>query len=259
LRRTLVYSPCGYWGISMVEAIEKAKAIEIENLSFSYPDGHQALKNITLTIYLGETVAIVGPNGAGKSTLLLHLNGILRGNSVVKIMGLPVEEKNLKEIRCKVGLVFQEPEDQLFSPTVFEDVAFGPMNMGYSEVEVRERVAQALKWVGMSGYEGRSSHHLSVGEKKRIAIATVLSMSPELLVLDEPTSNLDPRSKGALTKLLKHLPMSKIIASHDLELVRVLCPRTVVIDGGVTMADGETTSILSDYSLLKEHGLAPED
>ncbi len=146
----------------MVEAIEKAKAIEIENLSFSYPDGHQALKNITLTIYLGETVAIVGPNGAGKSTLLLHLNGILRGNSVVKIMGLPVEEKNLKEIRCKVGLVFQEPEDKLFSPTVFEDVAFGPMNMGYSEVEVRERVAQALKWVGMSGYEGRSSHHLSL-------------------------------------------------------------------------------------------------
>ena len=243
----------------MVEATEKLKAVEIESLSFSYPDGHQALKNITLTVYPGETVAIVGPNGSGKSTLLLHLNGILRGNSIVKVLGLPVTEKNLKEIRRKVGLVFQEPEDQLFSVTVFDDVAFGPINMGYTETEIRERVAQALKWVGMSGYEERSPHHLSVGEKKRLAIATVLSLSPELLVLDEPTSNLDPRSKWSLIGLLRRLPMTKVIASHDLELVKALCSRTIAIDGGVVVADGQTKSILADIPLLKAHGLAPED
>lgn len=239
--------------------MEKAKAVEIENLSFSYPDGHQALTSIALTIYLGETVAMVGPNGSGKSTLLLHLNGILRGNSVVKVLGLPIAEKNLKEIRRRVGLVFQEPEDQLFSPTVFDDIAFGPINMGYTEAEVGERVAKALKWVGMSGYEQRSPHHLSVGEKKRLAIATVLSMHPELLVLDEPTANLDPRSKWSLIRLLKHLPVTKVVATHDLELVRALCQRTMVINQGVIVADGKTEFILSNISLLKTHGLAPED
>lgn len=233
------------------------KVIEIENLSFAYPDGRQVLRDVTLTVYRGESVAIVGPNGAGKSTLLLHLNGILRGNSTVKISGLPVEEKNLKPIRQKVGLVFQEPDDQLFSATVFEDVAFGPVNLGYSEAEVKRRVAQALEWVGMSGSEQRSSHHISVGEKKRIAIATILSMEPELLVIDEPTSNLDPRGKWSLIELLQSLPMTKVIATHDLELVKMLCQRTVVMDEGVIVADGDTATILSDISLLRAHGLAP--
>ncbi len=234
------------------------KAVEIENLSFFYPDGQQGLKNINLVVNTGENVAVMGPNGAGKSTLLLHLNGILRGNSVVKVFGLPVEGKNLKEIRRKVGLVFQDPEDQLFSPTVFDDVAFGPLNMGYSESEVKERVAGALGSVGMGGYEQRSPHHLSIGEKKKIAIATVLSLTPELLVLDEPTSNLDPRSKWSLIKLLKRLPMTKIVASHDLELVRALCQRAIVLDKGEIVADDSTEKILNNISLLRAHGLAPD-
>jgi cobalt/nickel transport system ATP-binding protein len=234
------------------------KAVEIESLSFSYPDGQQGLKNINLVVYPGENLAVIGPNGAGKSTLLLHLNGILRGNSTVRIFGLPVAEKNLKEIRRKVGLVFQEPEDQLFSPTVFDDVAFGPINMGYSESEVKQRVTEALRWVGMIGYEQRSPHHLSVGEKKRIAIATVLSLSPELLVLDEPSSNLDPRSKWSLIELLRQLPKTKIVATHDLELVKALCQRTIVLDEGKIVAEGDTTSIINDVSLLKAHGLAPD-
>jgi cobalt/nickel transport system ATP-binding protein len=233
------------------------KAVEIEKLSFSYPDGQPGLKDINLVVYPGENLAVIGPNGAGKSTLLLHLNGILRGNSIVKIFGLTVEERNLKEIRRKVGLVFQDPEDQLFSLTVFDDVAFGPINMGYSEAEVKQRVAQALKWVGMVGYEQRSPHHLSVGEKKRIAIATVLSLSPELLVLDEPTSNLDPRSKWLLIELLRQLPMAKIIAAHDLELVRSLCQRTVILDSGEIVADSTSEAVLNDISLLRAHGLAP--
>jgi cobalt/nickel transport system ATP-binding protein len=233
------------------------KVIEIKNLSFNYPDGHQGLENVDFNICPGENVAVIGPNGAGKSTLLLHLNGILRGNSAVKICGLAVEEKNLKEIRKRVGLIFQDPEDQLFSLNVFDDVAFGPINMGYSESEVKQRVAQALKWVGMGGYEERSPHHLSVGEKKRIAIATVLSLNPEILVIDEPTSNLDPRSKWSLIGLLKQLPVTKIIATHDLELVRALCQRTVVMDEGKIVADGNTEAILGDVHLLKVHGLAP--
>jgi len=233
------------------------KAVEIEKLSFSYPDGHQGLENVDLVVCPREAVAVIGPNGAGKSTLLLHLNGILRGNSTVKICGLLVEEKNLKEIRRKVGLVFQEPEDQLFSLSVFDDVAFGPINMGYSESEVRQRVAQALEWVKMTGYDHRSSHHLSVGEKKRIAIATVLSLNPEILVIDEPTSNLDPRSKWALIELLRQFPVTKIVATHDLELVKALCQRTVVMDEGKIVADGSTEAILSDISLLRAHGLAP--
>lgn len=234
------------------------KAVEIENLSFSYPDGQRGLEHINLVVDIGENLAVVGPNGAGKSTLLLHLNGILRGNSMVRIFSLPVEEKNLKEIRRKVGLVFQDPEDQLFSPTVFDDVAFGPINMGYSESEVKRRVTEALKWVGMSGYEQRSPHHLSVGEKKRIAIASVLSLTPELLILDEPTSNLDPRSKWSLIKLLRQLPETKIVAAHDLELVKALCQRTIVLDGGKIVADDRTETILSDISLLRAHGLAPD-
>ena len=232
--------------------------IEIENLSFSYPDGQQALKDIRLAVGAGETVAFIGPNGAGKSTLLLHLNGILRsGNGAVRVLGLPVEEKHLREIRRKVGLVFQNPDDQLFSPTVFDDVAFGPLSMGCAEEEVRRRVKQALEQVGMSGHERRSPHHLSVGEKKRIAIATVLSMSPEVLVIDEPTSSLDPRGRWELTELLRELPLTKVIATHDLEMVRGLCQRAILLDGGRVVADDLTHRLLSDHRLLASHGLAP--
>jgi len=231
--------------------------VRVDNLSFCYPDGQQALTDISLAIYQGETVALIGPNGAGKSTLLLHLNGILHSNGVVKVFGKPVNDKNLKWVRSKVGLIFQNPDDQLFSSTVFDDVAFGPINMDYSEAEVRQCVARALDWVGMAGYEQRSPHHLSVGEKKRISIATVLSMSPEILVIDEPTANLDPGSKWSLISLLKRLPMTKIVASHDLELVQALCQRVIILDHGRIITDGTTNHILTDTPLLAAHRLAP--
>jgi cobalt/nickel transport system ATP-binding protein len=232
------------------------KAVEICGLSYIYPDGQSGLKDIDLTIYRGESVALIGPNGAGKSTLLLHLNGILRdNNSAVKVLGLPVEDKNIRAIRKKVGMVFQDPEDQLFSLNVFEDVAFGPVNMGYPEEEVGRRVKQALQKVGMQGYENRSSHHLSIGEKKRVAIATVLSLDPEVLALDEPTSSLDPRGKWALIAFLKELDITKIVASHDLDLVRFLCQRTIILDGGKVVADGTTEKVLGDAKLLGDHGL----
>lgn len=233
------------------------EVIKIENLSFSYPDGKQALKGIHLTVTRGETVALIGPNGAGKSTLLLHLNGILHSNGAVRILGRKLDNSNLRWVRARVGLIFQNPDDQLFSPTVFNDVAFGPISMGYPEPKVREAVKKALESVGMAGYEPRSPHHLSIGEKKRIAIATVLSMSPETLVLDEPTSNLDPRSKWSLIELMRKLPATKIVATHDLELVRALCPRTIIVDHGELSVDGDTDRILADMPLLKAHGLAP--
>ena len=172
-------------------------------------------------------------------------------------MGALVEDKNLRWVRSKVGLVFQDPDDQLFSPTVFDDVAFGPINIGYAETEVRSRVVQALEWVGMAGAGHRCPHHLSLGEKKRIAIATVLSMSPDILVLDELSSNLDPRTKWDLIELLRKRPETKVIASHDLELVQALCPRTVILDGGRIIVDGATSDLLTETALLQEHGLAP--
>jgi len=232
-------------------------AVEIENLSYNYPDGHEALHDITLTIGKNETVSVIGPNGAGKSTLLLHFNGILRSDGAIKILGTPLTEKNIKWARSKVGLVFQNPDDQLFSPTVFDDVAFGPLNMGLAEKEVRSRVRKALAMVNMEGYDKRSPQHLSVGEKKRIAIATVLSMDTEILVFDEPSANLDPRAKWDLVALIELLPMTKIIASHDLELVRTLSGRTVMLDKGHIVCDRTTEEILSDTILLEKHGLAP--
>lgn len=240
----------------MVELMME-EVIKVESLSFHYPDGQQALSNVSFSVKKGESVALIGPNGAGKSTVLLHLNGILRGNGRVKVFGAFVDDKNVRWIRSKIGLVFQNPDDQLFSPTVFDDVAFGPINMRHPEPEVRESVARALDWVGMSGYEQRSPNHLSLGEKKRITLATVLSMMPEVLVLDEPTANLDPRGKWSLISLLKRLPITKIIASHDLDAVRSLCQRIIILDHGQTVADGPADQILDDVPLLRAHGLAP--
>ncbi len=230
--------------------------LRIENLSYSYPDGQQALKDIDLSVYKGDSLALVGPNGAGKSTLILHFNGIIRSDGNVSFLGQPINDKNLKWVRSRVGLVFQNPDDQLFSPTVFDDVAFGPINMGYDEAQVRDAVAKALELVGMSGFEKRSPHHLSIGEKKRIAIATVLSMSPDVLVIDEPSASLDPKGKWDFIDFLKNLSWTKIIVSHDLELVETLCRRIVVMEKGSIVADGLTGEILSDRKLLVKYGLA---
>ena len=230
-------------------------AVEIRGLHYSYPDGTPALRGVELVIEEGESVGIVGPNGAGKSTLLLHLNGILAGRGEVKIFGIPVVKSNLKEIRRRVGLVFQDPDDQLFSPTVFDDVAFGPINMGLSPEEVEDVVKKALRQVGLKGFERRSAFHLSFGQKKRAAIATVLSMNPDLLALDEPSSNLDPRARRELSELLQSLKVTKIIVTHDLPFVFENCERVVVMSDGRVVADGDAFTILSDENLLERYGL----
>lgn len=229
--------------------------IEINNLSFSYPDGKTALENVNLSVAEGETVGIVGANGAGKTTLILHLNGILRGNGTIKIAGMDLNKKNVGKIRSKVGLVFQNPEDQLFSPTVFDDVSFGPLNMKIPKDEVIKRTTDALEMVEMRGFENRSAYHLSEGEKKRISIATVLSMNPEILVLDEPTSNLDPKHRRELIGLLKNLGKTLILVSHDLEAVLDLCERTVLMNKGKIVADGKTRDLLNDEKLMEENYL----
>jgi cobalt/nickel transport system ATP-binding protein len=234
-------------------------SIEIENLSFKYPDGHQALRDVCLHIEPCEKVALVGPNGAGKSTLILHLNGILTGEGDIRSAGLEVRKENLERIRARIGLVFQSPEDQLFSPTVFDDVAFGPMYQGLPEDEVQARVFEALEVVGMGEYSARVSHHLSLGEKKRIAIATVLSMTPEVLVLDEPTSGLDPRARRSLINLLRELDLTMLVSSHDMLMVRELFPRVVIMDEGQIVADGQTRDLLDDATLLEAHGLEMPD
>jgi cobalt/nickel transport system ATP-binding protein len=229
--------------------------LAVENLSFHYPDGHTALHAVSLKISPGEKVALVGPNGAGKSTLMLHLNGILSGDGDLCVAGMSLDKENLPLVRAKVGMVFQNPDDQLFSPTVFEDVAFGPLHMGLPETEVRQRVECALTQVGMSQYAERLSHHLSVGEKKRIAIATVLSMDPEILVLDEPSAGLDPRARRALINLLREMELTMLVSTHDMRMVEELFPRTVVMDGGEIVADGATDEILANEVLLEAHGL----
>ena len=229
--------------------------LQVRDLNFSYPDGHMALEGVSIKLCNGDKVALVGPNGAGKSTLMLHLNGILGGHGEVEIGGQRLTRDNLPAIRAMVGLVFQNPDDQLFSPTVFEDVAFGPLHMGLPEDEVRVRVDAALEAVRMSSYKDRLSHHLSVGEKKRIAIATVLSMKPSLLVLDEPSAGLDPRARRTLINLLCELPITMLVSTHDMALVKELFPRTIVMDEGKIVADGLTLEILDDEELLTAHGL----
>ncbi len=194
--------------------------IDVHGLTFAYQEGPPVLRGVDLHVAPGEKVALVGPNGAGKSTLILHLNGILRGQGEVCVCGLPVADENLPKIRASVGLVFQDPEDQLFSSTVKEDVAFGPIYMGLERPQVTGRVQGALAAVGMAGSEDRVPHHLSGGEKKRVAIASVLSMAPEILVLDEPTAGLDPRGRRGLIRLLNDLPQTMLVATHDLGMVR---------------------------------------
>jgi cobalt transport protein ATP-binding subunit len=230
--------------------------VEIDRLSFTYPDGRLAIQDLSLRISRGEKMALVGPNGAGKSTLMLHLNGILGGPAApVRVCGLPMVKANLPEIRARVGLVFQNPDDQLFSPTVFEDVAFGPLHMGLPEVEIRRRTCQALEAVGMASFEDRLPHHLSIGQKKRVAMATILAMQPDILVLDEPTAGLDPRGRRQIIGLLRELEQTMLVSTHDMWLVAELFPRTVVLDEGRLIADGPTTSILSNEPLLEAHGL----
>ena len=233
------------------------KVIEIKNLSYSYPDGTEALHDITLDVFEGESIGIIGPNGAGKSTLLLHLNGILKGNGYIRIFDIEVNDKNLTYIRSKVGLVFQDPDNQLFMPTVFDDVAFGPINMLLPKNEVKLSVEKALKEVDMLGSIGRASHHLSFGEKKRVSIATVLSMKPEILALDEPTSNLDPKARYDFIQLLKTISKTKIIASHDLDMILDICDRAIILDKGTIVANGDTKGILSNAPLLEKHNLLP--
>ena len=247
----------------MSESQSQKSVVNVDDLHFSYPDGHTALRGISLKLCPGDKVALVGPNGAGKSTLMLHLNGILpheprdfmNGHGSIDVGGIRLTKDNLPVIRAMVGLVFQNPDDQLFSPTVFEDVAFGPLHMGLPEAEVIARVEKALEAVRMSSYRERLSHHLSVGEKKRIAIATVLSMDPKILILDEPSAGLDPRARRTLINLLRELPITMLVSTHDMRLVEELFPRTIVMDDGRIVADGRTSDILEDEKLLNEHGL----
>jgi cobalt/nickel transport system ATP-binding protein len=233
--------------------------IRLDNLSYRYPDGRSALEGITLGIARGESVALIGPNGAGKSTLLLHLNGIISGDGRILVNGQPVTEDNLKEVRRKVGVVFQNPDDQLFSATVFDDVAFGPLNLGWPEDRVRAAVADALEKVELTGFAERAPHHLSFGERRRVAIASVIVMDPEVIVMDEPSSNLDPRGKWRLVELLRSLPVTRVIATHDLEFVSALCGRVVILDAGRIVADGPAEKLLSDRPLLAAHGLVRPD
>ena len=234
-------------------------AIEITNLKYCYHDGSEALRGVSFNVTPGECVALLGPNGSGKSTLLLHLNGIfpekLSGNGAVKILGEPVGAKNIETIRRQVGLVFQDPDDQLFCPTVAEDVAFGPQQLGLAESEVAARVEKSLAQAGLAGFGRRATHHLSHGEKRRVCLAGVLACEPAILILDEPTSDLDPRGRREFKALLRQIPATKLIATHDLELVVELCSRAIVLDRGSVVADGPVFELLNDEQLMLEHGL----
>ncbi|HSJ83320.1 MAG TPA: ABC transporter ATP-binding protein [Acidimicrobiia bacterium] len=231
-------------------------SLEVLGLSYVYPDGHQALHDVDLHVHHGERVALLGPNGAGKTTLLLHLNGIFRpASGTVRVAGLDITDESLMEVRRRVGLVFQDPDDQLFMPTVGQDVAFGPANFGVEGDELDRRVTEALGAVSMLDALDRAPHHLSYGERRRVAIATVLAMRPEILVLDEPTSNLDPASRRELIDVLRGLPITQLLVTHDLPFALELCPRALVMDEGRIVAGDATVEILSDEALMKIHRL----
>ncbi len=230
--------------------------LDVQGLAYAYPDGHQALYGVNLHVHEGERVALLGPNGAGKTTLVLHLNGILEaGAGSVSVSGMPVTKPNLAEVRRRVGVVFQDPDDQLFMPTVRDDVAFGPANLGLSGVALDARVVEALDKVGMAEFADRPPHHLSFGQRRRVAVATVLAMQPEILVLDEPSSNLDPASRRELADILRSLDVTVLMVTHDLPYAFELCPRSVVLSDGVIVTDGSTYDVLTDDPLMAAHRL----
>jgi cobalt/nickel transport system ATP-binding protein len=232
-----------------------AKAIEVENFSYRYPDGTIALNGITLDVEYGERLALIGPNGAGKSTLLLAITGFVKGTGKVIVDGLEVTNGNLKEVRSRIGCCLENPEDQLFMPTLFDDVAFGPLNMGFDSQQVKERVNLALTEVGLAGMAERAPHHLSAGQKRAAAIATVLSMSPKIITLDEPDGSLDPRNRENLVKLLTGLSQTLIIATCNMDFAAAVADKAAVIDGGKVIAIGSAKQIMSDSKLMTNHGL----
>lgn len=230
--------------------------IEVRDVRYTYPGGHVALTGVDLHVHPGERVALLGPNGAGKTTLILHLNGILApAEGTVAVSGLPVRPENLLEIRRRVGVVFQDPDDQLFLPTVRDDVAFGPANLGLRGPALERRVAEALQAVGVGDLVDRAPHHLSFGQRRRVAIATVLAMRPDVLVLDEPSANLDPASRRELADILRRLDVTIVLVTHDLPYAAELCERAVLLSGGRVVADDVTRSILGDADLLARHRL----
>lgn len=234
-------------------------SLAITGLAFAYPDGNQALYGINLTVEKGERVAILGPNGAGKTTLVMHLNGIhaaQRGEVVIAGTTVDQNDKDsLKQIRSQVGIVFQDPDDQLFMPTVREDIAFGPYNMGYRGAELDTIVSQALEQVGMLEFADRAPHHLSFGQRRRVAVAGVLAMKPEILVLDEPSSNLDPASRRELATILNSLDVTILMVTHDLPYALELCERSVVLSGGLIVEDSATRALLSNGEKLAQYRL----
>jgi cobalt/nickel transport system ATP-binding protein len=230
--------------------------LEVNKVAYAYPDGHQALFGVDLHVYRGEKIALLGPNGAGKTTLVLHLNGILLpGSGEVRIAGMAVNKENIKDIRAQVGVVFQDPDDQLFMPTVRDDVAFGPSNLGVTGDELTKTVNEALAAVGMLEFADRSPQHLSFGQRRRVAIATVLAMKPEILVLDEPSSNLDPAARREIAEILNSLDITMLMVTHDLPYALELCDRSVILSGGTIVADRKTYDLLADDALIKQHRL----
>ncbi|HKA82775.1 MAG TPA: ABC transporter ATP-binding protein [Acidimicrobiales bacterium] len=231
-------------------------AVAVRDVGFAYPDGRVALEGVDLEVQPGERVAVLGPNGAGKSTLVLHLNGIFQAQrGEVVIGGLPVVKRNLAEVRRRVGIVFQDPDDQLFMPTVHDDVAFGPSQAGHRDADLAGRVADALEAVGMADRRDAAPHHLSFGQRRRVAIATVLATEPDVLVLDEPTANLDPAARRELTEVLASLAVTLLVVTHDLPYALETCERAVVLDAGRIVADGPTADLLGDGDLLAAHRL----
>ncbi|MGW5040984.1 energy-coupling factor ABC transporter ATP-binding protein [Streptomyces parvulus] len=231
-------------------------SLDVSGLAYAYPDGHQALFGVDFSVARGERVALLGPNGAGKTTLVLHLNGILTaGAGSVAVAGMPVDKRNMAEIRRRVGIVFQDPDDQLFMPTVREDVAFGPAAAGVRGPELEACVDRALDLVGMGEFKDRPPHHLSFGQRRRVAVATVLAMEPEILVLDEPSSNLDPASRRELADILRSLDVTVLMVTHDLPYALELCSRALILSDGVIAADGPTAELLSDEALMNAHRL----